>query len=230
MLPSVNDNNHPLAERFRQFIRRPSFPCVGAKSALARGQLTFVVGRDMNSAWDDLRIYAALFNFAKAYGGRPKLFQSFVALFEGPRMLSELAFERNLWERIQSLTDKDDWHGQKHDRRVSANSHSPRFSLSFGGQAFFVVGLHPNASRPARRFAVPALVFNPHDQFERLRKTDAYGKLRHSIRARDIALAGSVNPMLQTFGEGSEARQYSGRSVEENWECPFRRGKGGHAA
>ena len=45
------------------------------------------------------------------------------------------------------------------------------FSLS--GTAFFVVGLHPNASRPARQFSSPVLVFNLHAQFERLR-ADGY--------------------------------------------------------
>ena len=98
---------------------------------------------------------------------------------------------------------------------------SPHFSLSFGGEAFFVVGLHPNASRPARRFERPALVFNLHDQFERLRDEGKYDKLRSSILDRDEALSGSINPMLARHGEMSEARQYSGRAVTDDWKCPF---------
>jgi len=223
MLPAANDNDHALAQKVRHFVRQPSFPCVGAKSALARNQFQFIVARDITSAWDDMRIYPALFNFAKAYAARPKLYQSFVVLFQGPRTLDERAFERCLWERVQSLTDKDVWLGQKHDQRVSANVESPHFSLSFGGQAFFMVGLHPKASRPARRFFVPALVFNLHDQFEQLRKTGVYPKLRDTILERDVAMAGSKNPMLQVFGQASEARQYSGRVVDENWRCPFHR-------
>lgn len=223
ILPSTDDNHHPLAEQFRQFVRRTSFPCVGAKSALARNQMSFIVSRSITSAWDDMRIYPALFNFAKAYASRPKLYQSFIVLFQGPRVLDEEAFERSMWDRIQSLTDKDEWLGQKHDRSVSPQTHDPRFSLSFGGQAFFVVGLHPKASRPARRFLVPALVFNLHDQFEQLRKTGAFDKLQSTIQKRDIALAGTVNPMLQKFGEASEARQYSGRMVADDWHCPFHR-------
>ena len=223
ILPSTDDNHHPLAEQFRHFVRRTSFPCVGAKSALARNQMDFIVARSITSAWDDMRIYPALFNFAKAYASHPRLYQSFIVLFQGPRVLSEEAFERSMWERIQSLTDKDEWLGQKHDRTVSPHPHDPRFSLSFGGQAFFVVGLHPKASRPARRFTAPALVFNLHDQFEQLRKTGTFHKLQNSIQRRDIALAGSINPMLQKFGEGSEARQYSGRVVDKDWRCPFHR-------
>lgn len=69
------------------------------------------------------------------------------------------------------MRDKDDWRGIAVDRRVSSDPDDPHFSLSFGGEAFFVVGLHPNASRPARRFSRPAMIFNLHDQFEELRKT-----------------------------------------------------------
>jgi len=218
---ALNDSTHPLAERFRAFVRDRSFPCVGAKSAIGRDQMTFVVARDIGSAWDDLRIYGALLGFATAYRQDPKLFQSFVVIFKGPRLISERQFEQSLWTRVQSLTDKDAWHGQDYDARVSADPDNPHFSLSFGGQGFFVVGLHPHASRPARRFERPALVFNLHDQFERLRDENRYETLRESILERDVAIAGSVNPMLARHGEASEARQYSGRAVDDDWTCPF---------
>lgn len=223
MLPASFDNDHPLARQFRAFLAAPDFPCVGAKAALARGQIQFLVARDITSAWDDLRVYPALFNFAEGYRAQPGLFQSFVVLFQGPVSLDEGQYEAALWERLQSLTDKDDWHGQVHDSRVSADPQDPHFSLSFGNEAFFVVGLHPNANRPARRFPWPAIVFNPHDQFEKLREEGLYGGLQEKIGRRDEVLAGSRNPMLKAFGAGSEAPQYSGRLVDESWKCPFHR-------
>ena len=140
-----------------------------------------------------------------------------------PETLDETKYETFLWERLQSLTDKDGWHGQQHDARVSADPTDPHFWLSFVNEAFFVVGLHPNASRPARRFLCPAIVFNPHDRFEELRRRNLYGLMRERITARDEALAGSRNPMLQPFGAGSEAPQYSGRVVEDAWKCPYHR-------
>ncbi|WP_439476514.1 guanitoxin biosynthesis heme-dependent pre-guanitoxin N-hydroxylase GntA [Brevundimonas sp.] len=108
-----------------------------------------------------------------------------------------------------------------YDATVDPDPDSPHFSLSFGGEAFFAVGMHPGASRPARRFETPAVVFNLHRQFEMLRASGAYEKLRASILERDVNLAGAVNPMLARHGESSEARQYSGRAVEESWSCPF---------
>ena len=145
---------------FSSFIRDRAFPCVGAKSALAKGQVEMHVARDIRSAWNDLPIHSALHAFAARYKAAPQLFQSFVVVFEGPTDLDEPAFEAALWARVQSLTDKDAWRGSPVDPRVATATDSPHFSLSFGGEAFFVVGLHPRASRDARRFERPALVHN----------------------------------------------------------------------
>ena len=221
MLPPTTDDHHPLAECFRDFVRAPEFPCVGAKSALAKGQMRIVVSRDIRSGWDDLRIYPGLLDLARSYAEDPVLFQTFVVVFEQDSALSEASFEAAMWARIQSLTDKDAMFAQTPDTRVSGDPGDPHFSLSFGGQAFFVVGLHPGASRPARRFGRPAMVFNLHDQFEQLREMGRYEKLRATILNRDAAIAGSINPMLARHGEGSEARQYSGRVVGNDWQCPF---------
>lgn len=210
-------------ERFRDFILDQSFPCVGAKSAVQKGRLVVYTARSIESAWNDVEIQDRLMRFAWDYAKEPTLFTSFAVVFEQPLDLSEKEFERHLWERIQSLADKDAWRGQEHDSRVSEDPNDPHFSLSFGGEAFFVVGLHPNASRPARRFRHPTMVFNLHEQFEMLREQNRYEKLRTVILDRDIELAGDINPMLARHGTISEARQYSGRAVPEGWACPFSR-------
>ena len=210
-----------LAERLHAWVREADFPCLGARAALAHGDLHTLVARDLDSAWDDLPIHAALKRFVTDYRAAPGPFRSLAVIFHGPDSLDEPAFEAALWRRLQSLSDKDAFAGEPYDPKVSSDPADPHFSLSFGGEAFFVVGLHPGASRPARRFAHPAIVFNPHDQFERLRADGRYGRLRETILGRDVALAGSANPMLADFGEASEARQYSGRAVGDDWRCPF---------
>jgi FPC/CPF motif-containing protein YcgG len=203
-------------------VGAPGFPCVGAKAAAAKGTLEVLGARAIDSAWDDMRIHDRLLGWAHTYRADPGLFRSLAVVFEGPGDLSEAAFEAALWERVQSLSDKDVWRGQDYDARVSPDPGDPHFSLSFGGEAFFVVGLHPNASRPARRFAKPTMVFNLHDQFEQLRAAGKYEPMREKIMVRDEAVAGSRNPMLARHGEASEARQYSGRAVDAQWRCPFR--------
>jgi hypothetical protein len=113
-------------------------------------------------------------------------------------------------------SDTEPW-----DSRVSNNPENSNFSFSIGGRAFYVVGMHPKSSRMARRAPYPTLVFNLHWQFEKLREMGAYHKVRDKIRERDTDLQGSINPVLEDFGESSEARQYSGRKVESAWKCPF---------
>jgi FPC/CPF motif-containing protein YcgG len=221
LFPWIPKSQDGLERALKRFVADASFPCVGAKSALARGTLNVVTCRDITSAWDDVRIHDELLRFAQSYREDPALFRSLAMIFEGPSDLSEAAFEDALWERIQSISDKDVWRGQSYDDRVSPDPASPHFSLSFGGEAFFVVGLHPHASRPARRFEHPTMVFNLHDQFEILRDTGKYEGMREKILVRDEVLAGSRNPMLARHGEASEARQYSGRAVEDGWRCPF---------
>lgn len=217
------DHDHPLAQQFIANVEHPLFPCVGAKSALGRGQMDIMVARDVRSAWDDLRILPALTTTVAKYKADRAIFRTLVVIFQQPGSLSEAEFEAHLWARAQSLSDKDAWVGHEPDPSVSVDPEDPHFSLSFAGEAFFVVGLHPNASRPARRFEAPVMVFNLHDQFQVLREQQRYEKLRASILARDEALSGSLNPMLARHGETSEARQYSGRAVEADWKCPYHR-------
>ena len=163
----------------------------------------------------------AFYRFVDRYREDPALFTSFAVSWRGPVGLSEGAFERLLWERLGALHRLDEAeHGW--DERVESDPDSPHFSFSLRGEAFFVVGLHDGASRTARRFAYPTLVFNLHDQFETLRTEGRYGKLREVIMARDAALQGAPNPMLAAHGDSPPARQYSGRQVGEDWRCPFR--------
>ncbi|USA39794.1 guanitoxin biosynthesis heme-dependent pre-guanitoxin N-hydroxylase GntA [Pelagerythrobacter marinus] len=211
-----------LEDSLREHVAASDFPCVGAKSALAKGTLQIEPAWSLVSAWDDLRIHRRLLEWSADYSRDPQGLRSFAVVFSEPGDLSERAFERAMWERLQSLSDKDGWIGHPYDDSVSSDPDDPHFSLSFGKQAYFVVGMHPNASRPARRTPHPTLVFNLHDQFEQLRAANRYERMRERILARDEELAGSINPMLARHGEGSEARQYSGRQVDEDWQCPFR--------
>jgi FPC/CPF motif-containing protein YcgG len=211
-----------VANEFLERIRESRFPCVGAKAAAARDNLTIVHARDIASAWNDIEIHRAILDWNRQRRDDPEQLHSFAVIFGAPEALTEKRFEKLMWERLQSLADKDVWLGQSYDDSVSADPDNPHFALSFGGEALFVVGLHPGASRPARRFSVPVLVFNPHSQFELLREQGRYDRMRERILARDEALAGSINPMLAEHGAASAARQYSGRAVGEDWVCPFR--------
>ncbi len=203
---------------FEAFIERKSFPCLGAKAALERRALDCVCADDISSASSDRRIAEQLQSFALQAKG-DDVFISLALLFPGSPLLSEIAFETALWQRLRGIHEIDrtehNW-----DSNVSEDPASPHFSMSAGGKGFFVIGMHPRATRRARRFRFPVMIFNLHSQFETLRADGRYEKLQRAIAARDVMFSGSTNPMLADHGQRSEARQYSGRSVDEDWVCP----------
>lgn len=219
---ATQQRHEPLCASFRAFIAEGQFPCVGAKSAAATGGLDIMVANDLREdGSDDVILHALRRADGKADLNR-RGFQSVAVLFEQPGVVDEAVFEQLLWQRLQSLADRDAAMGWTRDPLVSASPDNPDFAISFGGNAYFVVGLHPGASRPARRFSHAALVFNRHDQFVALRKQGQYERMREQIIKRDIALAGTANPMLARHGDHSAARQYSGRNTRNDWTCPFR--------
>lgn len=104
---------------------------------------------------------------------------------------------------------------------MSDDPNNPNFSFSIKGKAFYIVGMHPQSSRLARQAPYCTVVFNLHWQFEKLREMGAYQAVKNKIRLRDKKLQGTINPVLRDFGSDSETRQYSGRNVGAEWECPF---------
>jgi len=205
---------------FRDFVMRQEFPCVGARAAFNSESYAVTVYDELASEGATADLARDLFEFTRSEIREASEYATFVAVFTGTAPADELQFERALWRQLQKLHELDaahfDW-----DPMASANPTDAQFSFSFAGQALYVIGMHPNSSREARRFRWPAMVFNPHEQFERLRADGKWKRMQETIRERDVQLQGSINPMLSDFGEVTEARQYSGRAVEDDWHAPF---------
>ena len=207
---------------FRAFVGDPGFSCLAGKGVVRGGGCQLEVFGRLGSARSARLLANGLAAFVDATPADGSGLHAFAAIFPTDAPSSEDEFERRLWTQIQLLHDRDapdaGW-----DPHVSDDPDDLHFSFSFAGRAMFVVGLHPASSRLSRRFRWPALVFNPRAQFERLRAEGRFERLRETVREREIALQGTLNPNLADFGESSEARQYSGRVAEPGWQCPFHR-------
>lgn len=204
----------------RDFVADKAFPCVGAKSALNKGRMQVEKFGALGDPSTTPALHAALQSYSAAYPDPGSVPATFIAVF-AQEQLDEHAFEQRLWRQLQALHAHDCALGIGWAEDVADDPERNDFSFSVGGRAYFVVGLHPGASRLARRAPRPCLVFNFHEQFEQLKANGKYASMQDAIRTRDIALQGSINPVLARFGEASEARQYSGRAVEAAWQCPF---------
>ncbi|HET9418177.1 MAG TPA: guanitoxin biosynthesis heme-dependent pre-guanitoxin N-hydroxylase GntA [Chthoniobacterales bacterium] len=208
---------HEAHREFRRRIGRAEFPCVGAKAALHEQTYGFAAYSKLASVESTAGLCRDLFEFRER-ARKIDNYATLIAVFARPLNLSETYFEDLLWRQLRQLhaADVASWAAN-----VSSDPADSHFSFSFAGRAFYVVGMHAASSRAARRFPWPTLVFNPHEQFERLRADGKWKRMQQTIRAREMALQGSINPMLNDFGERSEARQYSGRAVSDDWVAPF---------
>ena len=214
------ENDQKIIESYLSYIEHEEFPCIAAKAALAKQQIKCFVAFHMACPNDDKNILNFLYTFIEEYRASPNLFHSAAIIFKGPMFDTEIAFDNYLWKRLQALTNLDA-KNYKYDDRVDNDPNSPSFSFSLKEEAFFIIGLHPNNNRHARVFDFPTLVFNPHKQFEQLRETARLEKMKKIVRQRDLVTSGSVNPMLEDYGESSEVFQYSGRKYDEKWHCPL---------
>jgi FPC/CPF motif-containing protein YcgG len=213
-------SDNSIQKEYSKYLDDKRFPCIGAKAAVARNHIQTIVLPSMACPSHDMAILQFIYDFVDRYRSSSDLYHSSAVIFRGPLHISENAFDALLWERLQSLERLDKKNFQ-HDSRVDSDPASARYSFSLKGEAFFIVGLHQASSRKARQFRYPALVFNPHAEFEKLRAANKFMKMREVVRKRDLAFSGSVNPMLNDFDEASEVYQYSGKQYPSGWTCPL---------
>lgn len=210
-----------IIQEFQNFINEETYPCVAARAAMTRGHIPCLVADHMACPKDDSNILEFVYEFVKDYRTAAKSLHSAAIIFQQPERLTEEAFDAMLWQRLQALLEMD---AQRfaYDRRVNSDPSARDFSFSLGEEAFFVIGLHPASERRSRKFKYPTIVFNPHAQFEDMRRENQYEKMKQIVRKRDILYSGSVNPMLSDFGDDSEVYQYSGRQYDNGWTCPLK--------
>lgn len=210
-----------IEREFEGFVNHADFSCLAGKGVVHQLRHTVRSYPPLGTRRATIALAADLVAFTAPIAS-PTTLRAFIAVFPERAPRGELAFELRLWAQLQRLHEHDN-SGARWDQNVSDDADDAMFSFSFAECAYFVVGLHANSSRISRRFRWPALVFNPHSQFGRLRGEGRFARMQQAIREREIAVQGSLNPNLADFGERSEARQYSGREVEKDWKCPFHR-------
>ena len=115
-----------------------------------------------------------------------------------PHIEDERHFEELLWQHCARCMPPTNNPGHRTCRmtRMIRTSRSARQAPPTSSS-----GCTPRLPGDARRAAVPTLVFNLHAQFEELRASGAFPRMRDLIRARDEALQGQVNPMVSDHGQ-----------------------------
>ncbi|WP_310728644.1 guanitoxin biosynthesis heme-dependent pre-guanitoxin N-hydroxylase GntA [Streptomyces sp. N2A] len=203
-----------------RFIQTREFSCLGARAALKRDTITHRHYRRMGDENSARENYRDLLEYVEAV--RPLLsdqsFRTFVATFDEPGTVDELTYEGLLWRHLQLMHDLDS-RTFGLDKGASSDPRTPNFGFHTGGHAFFVVGMHPGASRASRRFSTSAIAFNSLAQFMLL--GEKFYSMQGAIRRRETTNNGSVNPSFTVYEYEQPARHFSGRFTEEDWTCPY---------
>lgn len=209
-----------VREAMRAFVTQKDYPCIAALKSQQANEFRLGIYEDFGSGRTGRSLRARLGEFLAEQKRTDSPYLSFWAVYGGESHFSEEEFERRMWHELSSLTSlaekSADWGPHESDPR------SRKFAFCLFGEPFFVVGLHPNSSRRARRFGRPALVFNVFRQFAALQRKGAYLPMVRTNRLREMKFDGGVNPMAKKHGEQWEAIQFSGRENSEDWVCPFR--------
>lgn len=204
--------------RMNEYVVSFSFPCVGARAALKKSRVRRSFCTSSGQGADVTAICGNLVRFSQECpdpGSKPGTFRALCDC----EVTTESCFAPLMWETLLAMhkPDRDpfDW-----DPSDSPDPNQPDLSFNARGRAFFFVGLHPAASRLARRSPASCLVFNCHNQFERLRANGNTDGMQRLIRRHEMYLHGSINSVRTLFGNQSEARRYSGVAVPPNSRCP----------
>jgi FPC/CPF motif-containing protein YcgG len=216
--PNTKDINNEI----RSLILQENYPCVAAIQSVVRNE--YVIGTygqfGTGTHWHKLR--ADLLNFLELQSSTQSRYMSSWAVFTAPNQSpdNEIDFEDKFWRELSLLSSEEerpvDW-----GKINSSDPNDPSFCLCLNGEKLFVVGLHPQSSRFARRFSRPAMVFNAFSQFETFEKEGTYPAMVKTIRQNDLKFQGSINPMVLAHGDVWESIQYSGRENPDSWKCPF---------
>lgn len=221
--PSPVDEHLPaqIDQQLRETVFQESYPCVAAVQALSRNDYAIGIYGTLGTArhWQGLR--ADLLAYLAEQQRTGSLYRTMFAVFPEASEYSEEAFERAMWHELSSLTSSEERSTDWSPGAIS-DPEQPGFVFSLGGQPLFVVGVHPHSSRRGRRFPFAGMVFNAFAQFEQLERKGSYERMVKVNRERDLAFDGSVNPMVEQYGDKWEAIQFSGKSNSSAWKCPFR--------
>jgi uncharacterized protein len=218
----IEGGGSDINDEIRSFVLRENYPCVAAIQSVVRND--YLVGTygqfGTGVQWHKLRV--DLLNFLELQNATQSRYMSFWAVFPASNQTldTELDFENKFWQELSLLSSEEERAVDWGDKNPS-DPNDPSFCFSLNGTKLFVVGLHPESSRFARRFSRPAMVFNTFSQFEVFEEEGAYAAMVKIIRHRDLRFQGSINPMVLAHGDAWESIQYSGRQNPESWKCPF---------
>lgn len=215
----------PIAQRIltsmSDMIAQKDYPCMPALQSFHQNDYLVGIYQGFDSGKNSAEMVQDLLYFRKKQKQSASMYASFWAIFPTATVQDETDFENQLWKQLSFLSAAGNQNSQW-DPQFSSDPANPKFCFSLQGEALFVVGVSPVASRKGRRFPFPSLILNYYDQFTDLAKAGKYDSIVKLNRQREMRFSGSLNPMVEKYGDNQEAIQFSGKENPDDWKCPFR--------
>ncbi len=209
-----------------RLVLKNDYPCTIARGLVSSDKYIFGVYHDLSAGSSLEALCRDLWSFIQEFQANRA--RSFFASFLAPEISTEEEFEAILWGALQKVHDCDCKIHTSWPSRVSSDPENPAFAFCVAGFPFLVLAGFKGSSRRGRAFEYPTLTFNPLEIFEGMQNksagdTTALATAARLIRARDADLhGGAANPNQIEFGAASQAKKFSGRTVEDGWKCPFK--------
>lgn len=215
-------NSIPLniEKEIEALVTQKEYPCVAAIKSYFNDEYEVGLYKDFGSGNSGKNLRQDLQGFLEKLKVSQSPYYTFWGIFPDKKYVeSEEKFETDLWNELSHMTSEEtkdlDWQGK------TTNPNDKNFGFHLFGENFFVVGLHPEASRKSRKFPWPTLIFNVFSQFQTLRDKSLYDPMVETNRKRDVKFQGDANPMALIHGDDWETIQFSGRKNSSQWKCPF---------
>ena len=156
----MSPGSEAIIEDYLGHIGNKAFPCIAAKTALAKEQIRCMVAEHLACPKDDGAIVQFLYDFVDDYRRSENFYNSAVVLFKGPEECDEEMFDKLLWQRLQAISDLDAVN-YKYDPRVDGDPASSKFSFSLKEEAVYIIGLHPLSSRKGPAISLSGVSIQP---------------------------------------------------------------------
>lgn len=225
----LEKKTHPLCKDIQNLVMQPNYPCVGAVSSFLKQDYMTCEYPAFGSGESAPKLYQNLLDFKERQLENKTPFFSFWAVYKNSDVISEVDFEKKLWDELSAVhayevqKSTNENRELRWDPQFSSDPNDKKFCFCVDGYAYFVVGMHPQSSRKARQFPYPVIIFNLYAQFEDLFKKNTFDAMVKLNRDREIKFQGHVNPMVEKYGQEWESIQFSGRENGPEWKCPFQR-------
>jgi len=210
----MNQFHRTSHEKFKIFVKSPTFPCVFGLAAVNTKQYYFGAYGDMRSPeaaegiMHDVIRFQDEFQVPESKKGPHGILRSMLVAFQTPDPKTPMQAAEALYMLMKNMTDLNQQH-YPWPEGFSNDIESNDFGFAAGRTAHFLAHFYPAAPVPARVSELHFAVLNPHSvvaAYKEIAGMEKHAQAKAIIRGRQQQ---PLHPALGNFGESRDWPQYA---------------------